>query len=611
MKFTPRDYQKEGLDALRNYYDDGLNRLLGVMATGMGKSSGVAMNLPDWFPELMVNDNGEGGMLFIAHRISIIQQTYAKFKAAYPKLWIGLEQGENHCTGQEDIVFASVDSLGRLMSNRIFKYEKRKFGIIVQDEAHHCAPSNTFDNVLTFFGVGSDPRTHFTLKGGRKPLSLFLTATPERSDGQSIAPFLDRCPTETGAAFCYDILYGIRNGWLTDIRAYQATPSGKPFADMETEERVKHLVRVWKDYASNMQTLCFAGSVDESSQFAQALNDYNLCEAGHIQAETPDELRTELYEKGEAGELDLLSNRFVLTEGWDAPWVDCILDAAPSSHQTTHVQKLGRGLRTAPDARVDDYDTAEQRREAIKNSSKDALTYISTFDPTEHNVTIVGAIWEGNDVDAEGKRVVEEVIDVIQQEQEENPERPLDDITSISDLEVQLSKVDVWSQTIENDRLQAITPLRWIATGDGETKRHASLYLPWNPRASNPYEDTEVIYHLRHTKPGRWRFIEIIVGGWVEELGRPVKAQVRPLGWANHLGEAIREIDSNLEQNATDLFNELKRGANAPATEDQKRYMKNHGISFGQGVTEETANLLIDDFRCKRKMKNVNIDSSV
>jgi superfamily II DNA or RNA helicase len=604
MKFTARDYQLEGLQQLRENYDAGRTNLLGTMATGMGKTTGIAANVPDTFPELTEHRNGEGGILFLAHRIEIIRQSYEKFVAMYPDKWIALEQANNHATGYEDMIFASVDSIGRLMSNRIFKYGKRKFGVVITDEGHHATVDSTWDNILTFFGVGSDRRKRFRLKSGARPLSLFLTATPERADGKSMAPFIDRCDTETGAAFNYDILYGIRNGWLVDIRAFQAGMRGGDLADLEIEEQVDYLIKTYTKYASGLKTLVFARSVAQSQLLADTLNAAGLCVAAHVDANTDKEERVRAitsFKEGGEGSVSMISNRFVYTEGFDEPSIQCIIDNAPTESRSLHIQKLGRGLRPSPDAQVDLYKTPEERRAAIKASSKEALLYLATFDPSIHGITIVGAIWNNREINAEGHRVVEEVIDVIELEEAERPERPIRDITAISELDIVLRSVNVWTQTIENDDLKALTPLRWVIDND-----NASIFLPVNPSAKSAYERTPVIY--RFEKNGEvYEMKRIVVGGWVEELGFPVAARVTSLGFQKDLNYAIRTFDAKLQVEYPNIYSQMKRGAPSPATAAQLKYMKNHSIKHGPVVSEETASILIEHFKIQRKLKSLKL----
>lgn len=605
---TPREYQREALDSIRREYDAGRNRLLAVLATGMGKTTGLAANLPAVFPELAANRQNEGGVLFLVHRIEIIRQAKEKFEALFPNAWVGLEQGENHATGYEDFVFASVDSLGRLMSERIFKYGQRKFGLIISDEAHHLDATGVWDNVLTYFGVGSDRRTHFRLSDGRVPLHVMLTATPS----PQMEPFVDRCDTEHGYAAYYDILYGIRNGWLVDIRAHKAVPDlpgGVSLDEVEQDEQVDYLMRVYEDHAIG-QTLVFARSVEQSRLLAESMTGAGLCAAASIDAETEDDERKRILAAFAAGEIQTLSNRFVLTEGYDAPGIQTILDNAPTTSRTRYPQKVGRGLRPARDAEIDRYGTAEERREAIKRSSKPALNYITTFDPAEENtLTLVSVLWDGRDVEPEdGDLLVADVIDVVTLIEEEHPERDLRDLKSVGEIDILLSRLDVWSLTVENPKLETTSPLRWVLTATPEGERTASIYLPENPRSGQfAGDDTPVVWHFHETgrDTGQFRFFEVGVGGWSHKLGRVAPAYVTPGQTTGRLTQAIRAMDEYVGQADPALFNEMKRGGSLRAIKKTRDYMRRNQIRAAADVTEETAGLLIDDHRIRRKMASL------
>lgn len=615
-KVTPRPYQRATLEALRTEYEKGNTRLAAVLATGLGKTTGVAANLPQTFPDLARNKGGEGGILFLVNRIDIARQAKAKFEAMFPDAWIGLEQGENHASGHEDMVFASVDSIGRMESDRIYKFTRRKFGIVISDEAHNLTEAGVWDNCLTYFGVGSDKRTHYKLSDGRRPLHVMLTATPD----PKMAAFVDKCDTATGYAAYYDILYGIRNGWLVDIRARKAVPrlpQGVAFDELEQEEQVDYLMRVYDEHAEGTRTLVFARSVEQSRLLAESLTRTGRVPAGSIDAETPDDDRARILSAFASGELGVLSNRFVLTEGYDCPGIQTIIDNGPTSSVTKHPQKVGRGLRTSPDAQIDLYpgeDQVAERKAAIAASSKDALSYITTFDPREENaLSLVQVLWDGaDDADTDPDQLlVEEHVDVIVRLQEEHPEREIRDAKSVKDVEIQLAKFDVWSLTIENPKLDTTSPLRWVLTQTDTGERTASLYVPRNPRASCARERTPVVWHFHETAPESklFRFFEVGVGGWVEELGHPVKAWRIPGQTTGQLTRAIRSMDEYLREASPDAFTELKRGASEPASAKSKRYLKNHGVKgFGPDVTEETARILIDDYRIREKMSKMMDD---
>jgi hypothetical protein len=560
-------------------------------------TSGFAVNLLDYFPRLAQQDeDGNGGVLFLVHRIEIIRQAYETFKDAYPNKWIGLEQAENHATGYEDIIFASVDSLGRLMSERIGKYNRRKMGIVITDEAHHIHEDSVYDNILTYFGLGSRPSTRFNLDDGSAPLHVMLSATPKRNDGQGFEKFADAISTR------YEIKDAVRDGWLCDIRAYQMVADGLQQA--EPDEQVDFLVKAWQRYASGKKTLAFTRNVDQSVLLADTLNDAGVARAAHVDHTTDDEDRDDAVEGFRAGRYNFLSNRLVFTEGFDTPDIACILDNGPTQSQTRHIQKVGRGLRPHPAAQVDAQPDAESRRRAIRESPKDALLYIATFDPTENGLSIVGTL-KGDDtkMDPEGQLVVQGIVDIIEHEEEERPDRDVREATSWSDLQVRLRRADVWNQTVFNEELQETTDLRWVKDGS-----EAYLYLPDNPRPNTEYEKTPVIIRLVEREDGRADFEKIIVGGWVQEVGHPVAARHEVTeGAMESLSDGIMAVDRWLAQQSDEIYMKMQRGGSSSPTSRQINYIKNHPIQADPSrLTEETASILIDNFRIQRKLEDLH-----
>lgn len=58
--------------------------------------------------------------------------------------------------------------------------------------------------------------------------------------------------------------------------------------------------------------------------------------------------REEILERFRRGDVDLLLNYGVLTEGFDDPGIQCVLLARPTTSPLVYNQCLGRGLRPAP-----------------------------------------------------------------------------------------------------------------------------------------------------------------------------------------------------------------------------------------------------------------------
>jgi hypothetical protein len=67
--------------------------------------------------------------------------------------------------------------------------------------------------------------------------------------------------------------------------------------------------------------------------------------AAHLDGNTPEDLRAEILARLDRGELQVVSNCQILSEGWDQPSVKCIILARPTKSMTLYKQMSGRGLR--------------------------------------------------------------------------------------------------------------------------------------------------------------------------------------------------------------------------------------------------------------------------
>lgn len=582
--YDPRDYQKQALNNLYAAYRQGINRQLIHLPTGMGKTI-CALHIPNIYEKRVKRH----GMAFLCHRREILFQAYDKFRQIFDgKFWCGIEMGDLHATGMEDIIFISVESMGREYQERINRYAHRKFAYVICDEAHHAIEDSTWDNILTFFGVGSDPDSRFLLDDGTAPLSLFLTATPERSDGVRLSTLSDH------VTYTCSIRDGIDWGWLTDIRAWR-------IHERYNEPEVNFLYKVYNEHAKGENVIFFGSSVAESREFAELLSDYNI-PAAHVDAHTEDKVRRQAILDAGSRPNFVLCNRLVFTEGYDNPSITTIIDNGRTESKSRHIQKIGRGLRPHSSARVDRYDTADERKFAIARSPKPFLRYISTFDPTNHSLNVVATI-SGHDVDPEedGALIVGEIIDTIEKIQEEMPDRPLHHIDNYSDLQLVVNEVDIWRRTIYNQEAKALTDLNWIF--DGNT---AHLWMPNNPfcdllsvKNPNIYRDIPAFISIEDG------IITVTSeGGWSQAIRKPVRATSEVIGMTRNMQGTIRKFDNRLKSKfyATHAMCLRRKGK---MTGGQEKELKKFGIPFDSKMTAEAAEILIADERIRTKLKKI------
>lgn len=590
--FKPRDYQVYVHEQLRSRYDAGLFRLLVRMFTGAGKTTGVAAFLPKVFPELMER----GPLMFISHRREILFHSYNKFRQIYPEAFIGIEMGEYHATGIEEMLFISVDSLGRLESSRLDKYKGIKPGIIICDEGHHVTEQGGWDRVLTYFGVGSD-YDHTYNFDGLPPLVLFLTATPNRGDGKTLGRFVDDYEIDLG------IDYGIENGWLVAPDMYDMHMVGRDWGDLSTEEKAEGVVRIKEQYCTGLQTLIFASNVAESKIIEATLNEHGIgAGAGHVDGTTEKEHRDSIVSNFKpGGGVETLTNRLVFTEGFDEPTIQAVIDNGRTQSDALFEQKIGRALRPWPGT-VDGLATVEERLAAIANSPKPRALVFVTYD-TGHlqlspQINLAQLDEDGNEMMPNCAPVV----DVLLYEDDLGDEVPPRKWEDIENIELFAIRRDIWTGTVFNEKLRAITDQRWIVDQNAQS---AALWVPKDPTGET---DTPVIFYIKKGDEG-WNLVTVHVGGWSEKLGRPRKARFEEFHSTMNFNGTIRHIDKTLKEKAPSQYAATRRNAfeATPATKQEINYLKTNGIPYGEGITSQTAHMLMDDHRIKTSLSKLGL----
>ena len=349
-----RQYQQEALAAVEAADLSGQNNPLVALPTGTGKTV--------VFCELIRRRPGRS--LVLVHRDELITQTCEKLMLIAPGLSIGVVQGprdEHH----RDVVVASVQTLSR--ERRLQRIESA-FTTIVVDEAHH-ATADSYRRVLEALGPGA--------------LVVGFTATPFRGDGESLK--------EIFPAICYQrtLLDMIRANYLSDLRALRVTLAADfnalhtragDFIDSEVADILRAgnaptlVAEAYAEHARNRKGIVFVPTVAMAEEFASAFLSEGIT-AEMLSGETPMDERRDLLRRFRRGDVQVVTNCGVLTEGYDEPSVDCIVVARPTKSKTLYVQMLGRGTRRFPgkaDCLVLDIAGATARH--------DLMTLASVFD---------------------------------------------------------------------------------------------------------------------------------------------------------------------------------------------------------------------------------------
>ncbi len=335
-----RDYQTEALSAIERAEEQGCRRQLVVLPTAAGKTV--------IFSHLLASRCAGGGRgLVLAHRDELVGQACAKIRAVWPDADVGVLQGDRDELGSHVLV-ASVQTLARAERlARLAAAVAGELSLVVTDEAHHAA-------------APAWRRIYAALRAGETdgPLHVGFTATPERSDGAPLGDLFERVVYHRG------VREMVEAGWLVvprgriiacpvDLTAMRVRDGDWIEADLDAalagSAVMDAIARAWLQHARERTTLAFTPGVASAYALAETVNrlgGVHLAEALHGGA--PAAERSRLTAALRTGDLRMLANCQVLTEGFDCPRISCVLMARPTHLRPFWQQMAGRGLRPSP-----------------------------------------------------------------------------------------------------------------------------------------------------------------------------------------------------------------------------------------------------------------------
>ena len=338
----PKTYQQDMLEQLTTERAHGRRRNLLVAATGTGKTVVAAFD----YRRTCAAEGGRPRLLFVAHREEILRQALR----TYREVLRDPEFGELLAGGKEperyDHLFATIDSItSRNLVNRLGTVH---WHTVVVDECHRLA-ADRFQAFVTHIS----PR-----------ILLGLTATPERSDGQPIAPYFDARPDGAPAvemrlwhALDLQLLAPFEYYACDDATDFSSVPWNRPGERDAIDQlvtgndiRARLVVNEGRRLASDARrsrALVFCVSISHAQFMADWLNRAGL-PAACVVGETPAEERRRAPQRLASGELSALVTVDLYNEGVDLPAVDTLLLLRPTQSPVLFQQQIGRGLRLAP-----------------------------------------------------------------------------------------------------------------------------------------------------------------------------------------------------------------------------------------------------------------------
>lgn len=331
-----RPYQRDCLEAIETADNTGTHRQLVALPTGTGKTI--------IFTTVAKNRNGR--TLILAHRDELIQQAVDKLTMVWDGVDVGVVKAERNEVDAQVIV-ASVQTASR--GNRLEQFPT-DFDFIVSDECHHGAAA-TYRRIYQYLGVIANGDEDIRCD----TLHLGVSATPERTDKIGLDGIFDKIVFHRN-------MQDFIPDYLCDLRCVQVATNiivdgvSTWAGDLDTGELSKLLntancneliVDAWKEHALGRLTLAFTTDVAHAIDLCAAFQAADV-NAAWVSGETPLDERRDILTKFASGEIEVLTNCAVLTEGYDNPALDCIILARPTKSKLLYTQCVGRGTRTFP-----------------------------------------------------------------------------------------------------------------------------------------------------------------------------------------------------------------------------------------------------------------------
>ena len=239
------------------------------------------------------------------------------------------------------VQIASINTIAR----RLQSYRPDDFKLVFVDEAHHAA-APTWQRVIDYFAASG-------------ALVIGCTATPARLDGKGLDHLFGELVISRSVKEYVDlgvlapaVIYApARLPDLSGIRTRAGDYEIEALSErMANSVLTADAIAQYKKLSPQLPGLAYCCSIKHSQQVAAAFTDAGYA-ARHVDGETPAAEREATIAALRAGQLDLVTNVALFTEGLDIPLLGAVLVLRPTQSLTLHLQMVGRALRTAPGKR--------------------------------------------------------------------------------------------------------------------------------------------------------------------------------------------------------------------------------------------------------------------
>jgi len=331
---TPHPFQVEAIKALHASAKSGNKKIVLQAATGSGKTV-VTAGIIREYVEL-----GKKAV-FIAHRWELVKQAADKLeRMGVPA---GIIMAGEELTDAPVQVCSKDTLLARAI--RTCKMQLPPADLVIVDECHRVG-SSEYQRLLAEY-----PDAQI----------IGPSATPALPNGGGMGAFFDDLVVARSVSKL------IEEQYLVPARCFVPhVPNLKgvkvqrgDYVQRQLEERmdrprlVGDIILTWERIAGpgkagepgGRPTLVFASGIRHSMHLRDRYIERGH-KAAHVDAKTPTDERDDIIKRFLSGEITVVTNCAVFTEGTDLPLCSCIVLACPTRSRIKFFQTIGRGMRT-------------------------------------------------------------------------------------------------------------------------------------------------------------------------------------------------------------------------------------------------------------------------
>lgn len=303
--------------------------VMAQMPTGTGKTYLLTAAIDSF-----VEDNPNTKVWIVAHRRELVSQIEETIKKFY-----------SYSSSKNKSLLVSVKAMSIQWLSRHYNEIEEEPGMIVIDEAHH-ALAKTYKEMWERF-----PKAKF----------LGLTATPCRLNGKGFMDLFDvlvqswNIPEfiSKGRLATYDFV-SIKSDGVTQrlIDSLQKRGADGDYQNKEMDmllnkrPSIERLYQSFEEYGKDRKGIVYAINISHAKKIMELYQEHGI-KAVAIDSKTPAAERQADIEAFKKGDIQVLVNVDIFSEGFDCPDVEFVQLARPTLSLAKYLQMVGRGLRVA------------------------------------------------------------------------------------------------------------------------------------------------------------------------------------------------------------------------------------------------------------------------